>query len=566
MDHAPESDAIKALAAYKTKTAQWKQVVKRQLDSAAEKNEALRKELSAVKAEAVNAAKNVRLELTAEFKERSEMKDDDISRLEKELVLLRQELADERVRLRNEARQAGEREEGIHQQAILAMQKEAEAAAARASDIHRAELERERSKAEMYRIEVADARANAESAKYSLAALESQVTGDNTSRETDEEVAGLQNQLQLAHEQIEKWQHRHAADAERYEANLEQLTESRDARNMAEIARRDEQLAVTQSILRATQRDLQTSLIRQGEKDAETAEQVNTLRGRISRLTMELAAKMEQLGKAEVTLSHVQSMNTALEQRVSSLTEEAAGREAAFNEMFVSGSDSQTEVFHRLQEQLAAMKTERDASCAKHMRLEDELRSMKEQQEGAHAHDHNKQNELSELQRQIDAHERSLSQREQNLLDMKQQLVQEAARLEEMQTMLHKRSNRPSSDTGSSVSISSSASSSAYRIGPAPNITRDAAVMAFLRYRKFFPFMILLLMLVMIIWWSSSGASAAGFENKASMQQLEEATRLRQSVSSLQYDLSVCLSQAKERDPKPPFTAAASSIPSPVNR
>ena len=73
-------------------------------------------------------------------------------------------------------------------------------------------------------------------------------------------------------------------------------------------------------------------------------------------------------------------------------------------------------------------------------------------------------------------------------------------------------------------------------------------------------------MLVMIIWWSSSGASAAGFENKASMQQLEEATRLRQSVSSLQYDLSVCLSQAKERDPKPPFTAAASSIPSPVNR
>jgi len=77
----PPADPAAQLQALKAKTAKWKTVVKAQLEEAAQKNERLREELATANKRADAAGAQVRLQLTAEFKERTSGKEDEIKRL-----------------------------------------------------------------------------------------------------------------------------------------------------------------------------------------------------------------------------------------------------------------------------------------------------------------------------------------------------------------------------------------------------------------------------------------------------------------------------------------------------
>jgi hypothetical protein len=509
----------------KAKTAQWKKLVKVQLADAEQKNEQLRRELKDAKDSATEASVAVRLELSAEFKDRLAMKDVAIASLEADLGGLRDIHASALAQQQEHHAADIKRAQQLHASELESQQKEAQHSLQRLRELHDSELEKERRRLDA-------ALADAASAKEFAERLRRSDEGA-----TDTELGIVRAEADDLRQQVAALQGRLSAEAQKNEQSVAELMESRDSHAAAEAARRDEQLAVTQSILRATQQDLQVAVNRVARQETVAQEQATVWRSKIATVTAELASQTQAAASACASEARVRRQVSDLQVTVDQLQREAVTREAAFHELFES--DVNRAVYGQLGE------IERAQSAVITLQSQvDELRAdlclARQLAADSDAAAKGREAELTRRLENVLTQEGALKARESALVEQRQALAKEAARVE---------SHNPSGAARSA--------SETFIIGPAPNATRDAALLALQRYRtyvphtlgRFLPVLLLVLLLLLVLWWFAAAGPASGLGGGATglkkvTETREELVQLQRGYASIKDRLDACLQKS----------------------
>jgi chromosome segregation ATPase len=358
---ATEADPEKLTAdleALKAKTAKWKSVVKAQLEEAAAKNERLRADLLAATKRADAAAAEVRLQLTAEFKERTSGKDHEIQSLEVKSRSLQERIRQLEMSHVQEVNRLASEHEAAKRDAVAAVERASDAKADQLKSIHAAETEKALRKFDalqaehrsaLKRIEELQAACEGLKKEAHLAATASAAATASTDDAATEqaralatarderhsaEVASIKRQLTDAQVEIKTLQTRLAAESQRHEQGLQGMLEKREAQFRAEIARRDEQLHVTQAMLGQARDELTSTVTRVQRIHAESAAAVDAAERRAATLSAQLATKTMAVMELQTATADLRARCADLEKDLHEAQAEAQSREAAFNELF----------------------------------------------------------------------------------------------------------------------------------------------------------------------------------------------------------------------------------------
>ncbi|KAF5223990.1 hypothetical protein ECC02_002885 [Trypanosoma cruzi] len=329
------------------KTNAWKQSVAIQLGEAAKKNKQLRDELKEAGNNHEKEMSALRVQLDKEFRERTNLKDEEISNLQREMTQLREE----------KRRMAEEHKRVLEETAIRVRENsQRENVSKTRTDLEQreAELRQLRDIIEQKERALAQAEHEATVTKTSLDRLGEQyrellsiMTHDEGQSVRDEDASDGRS----ASQHIVNWSdaaHRQQLETARSELRsleercAEKLREAQGVhetelqRLMEDVYQREEQLMTLQALLRQAQHEAETANQRIAASRAEKERSEQRLAEKVAALSKELANRMEQSQQLSVEVERLQREVSSQEALVHSLEEEARIREEAFTSLTLS--------------------------------------------------------------------------------------------------------------------------------------------------------------------------------------------------------------------------------------
>ncbi|EKF39237.1 hypothetical protein MOQ_000540 [Trypanosoma cruzi marinkellei] len=334
------------------KTNAWKQSVAIQLGEAAKKNKQLRDELKEAENNHEKEMSALRVQLDKEFRERTNLKDEEINKLQREMTHLREE----------KRRMAEEHKRELEETVIRVRENsQRENASKTRTDLEQREVELRQLRDTIEQRERALAQAEHEAtvAKTSLDRLGEQyrellsvMTHDEGQSVRDEDASDgrsasqhMANWSDAAHRQLLETARSELRSLE--ERCAEKLREAQGMhetelqRLMEDVYQREEQLMTLQALLRQAQHEAETANQRIAAAGVEKERSEQRLAEKVAALSKELANRMEQSQQLNVEVERLQRELSLQEALVHSLEEEARIREEAFTSLTLSEDNRQ---------------------------------------------------------------------------------------------------------------------------------------------------------------------------------------------------------------------------------
>lgn len=605
-------ELLSELNALKTKTKSWKSTVKAQLDEASSKNAYLREELKKSHEAYDRDMAALRVELSREFRERTEQRELECQNLEQEVRAWKTKYSQQEI-----------------------AHAEAQASAVKAAEEllniqHRQDLEKELAQREEQARLAAQTQRLLEAQKDALdhdkAVLSLRVTSlaeqlrarDEASSDSaiQQPIAGAEADAKRRLELVEEREAKSRVQHDEALARAEGEHRRREEALQESLQRREEQLLTVQTILKQSQHDavvVQDHWLRAQQQL--TALQSN-YQASFLQLQRELAAVKESEHVAGLRLQHVEAEYLRAKAQVAELEESNLFRDEALRAS-VFGGDEHKGLVVQLQ---ASLQRAQDDATMWSTKFQ-ELQSRISEREAKVAHDaeeleRNQQNHERLLQQLHEANEKR-SQQERKLLEQKLELVAKAKELHASSSAGGGSSTHPGrhplqlptlstessflvvggegleegTDVYGSARTASSGSGLAAANAAVRNVMqhirhgvteiksnyhraiersqgsrRDAAALLLRHYRNVLPYLLLALFLIVIVFnqrlWASSGAGSSAssiLPAAASAHSAEEAELLKQSFHKLRRRFEVCC-PADLKDANPSIVGASSDV------
>ncbi|RNF10620.1 hypothetical protein TraAM80_01436 [Trypanosoma rangeli] len=343
--------AEEELRQLRDKTNAWKQSVAIQLSEAAKKNKQLRDELKDAEGNHEQDMLALRVQLDKEFRERTNMKDEEINDMQRQMTQLREE----------KRRMAEEHKKNLEETVIRIRENSRMEHASKAktdAEQHEAELRKLRDVIEQKEQAIVQAEHEAAVMRTRLDRLGEQyreLSGLMThdARQLDKQEAEAEDAAkggassqhlvklsEAAHkQQLEIARSELRGLEERFAVRLRETQRTHEVerqRWVEDMYQREEQLLTLQTLLRQAQHEAETANQRIAAAGVEKERSEQCLAQKVAALSKELATRMEQSQLLNVEVGRLQREVSSQEALIHGLEEEARIREEAFTSLTLS--------------------------------------------------------------------------------------------------------------------------------------------------------------------------------------------------------------------------------------